>query len=117
MQTKNLRKVGNNYEDWAADHLRKQGYEIIERNFYCRSGEIDLVARESGYLVFVEVKYRSTNQNGLAAEAVNFAKQAKMKRAAMVYLQRRKVHPEVFCRFDVVAIDGTKIQLIRNAFQ
>ena len=56
--------LGNGYEQKAAEFLRREGYEILERNFRCRQGEIDLIAREGVYLVFVEVKYRRDGGSG-----------------------------------------------------
>ena len=67
----NTRQTGNRYEQMAADYLEKQGMQILERNFRRgRNGEIDIIGREGKYLVFVEVKYRSGDEKGNAAEAV-----------------------------------------------
>ena len=67
----NKRKTGSRYEEQAAAFLEKQGLLVIEKNFRCKSGEIDLIARDGRYLVFVEVKYRSSGSNGYAAAAVD----------------------------------------------
>ena len=67
----NKRKTGQEQEAKAACFLKTQGYQILERNYRCKKGEIDLIAREGQYLVFVEVKYRSTNESGLPEEAVD----------------------------------------------
>ena len=64
MGERNKRKIGGQYEDLAAAYLREQGYEILERNYRDRLGEIDVIAREAGYLVFVEVKYRKDQRSG-----------------------------------------------------
>ena len=111
----NKRKTGSRYEKQAAAFLEKQGVRILERNFFCRSGEIDLVARDGNYLVFVEVKYRATAVSGEAAAAVDIRKQRRISRAAQFYLLRYG-YGEPPCRFDVVAIDGEEIHWIRNAF-
>ncbi|MDO5798563.1 MAG: YraN family protein [Eubacteriales bacterium] len=111
----NKRKTGSRHEKQAAAFLEKQGLKIVERNFYCRNGEIDLVARDGEYLVFVEVKYRSTSASGMAAAAVDIRKQRRISRAAQFYLLRYG-YGEVPCRFDVVAIDKNEIRWIRNAF-
>lgn len=70
----NTRKTGARYELLAAVHLEKCGYHIIEKNYRCRIGEIDLVACDGAYLVFVEVKYRKNNKKGGAAAAVSTSK-------------------------------------------
>lgn len=116
MGKKNNRIVGTQYEQIAAEYLTKQGYQILERNFYCRHGEIDLIAREGEYLVFVEVKYRATKESGTPAEAIDKKKQRRIYRTAQYYLYCCHDRKEKSCRFDVVAILGKEITLIRNAF-
>lgn len=96
--------------------MKKQGVHILERNFRCKSGEIDIIARDGKYLVFTEVKYRRTVGSGWASQAVDYRKQERISRAAQFYLIRHG-YGDVACRFDVVAIDGDKIQWIRNAFE
>ena len=71
----NKRQLGTVYEQKAAAYLQQQGYEILECNFRCRLGEIDIIAREGGYLCFVEVKYRSGDGYGSPLEAVGVYKQ------------------------------------------
>lgn len=87
----------------------------MERNFRCRTGEIDIIARDGDYLVFTEVKYRRTGESGWASAAVDWHKQQRISRAAQFYLIRHG-YADIPCRFDVVAIDGNRIQWIRNAF-
>ena len=70
----------------AAAYLKKKGYRILEANFRCRFGEIDLIARDGAYLVFIEVKYRSSLKDGDSLEAVNRRKQRKIIRVAEYYL-------------------------------
>ena len=89
----------------AACFLKTQGYQILERNYRCKKGEIDLIAREGQYLVFVEVKYRSTNESGLPEEAVDLRKQRQISRVAAWYLTEKGLDIYTPCRFDVVAID------------
>lgn len=89
---------------------------IKEKNFRCRLGEIDLIARDGRYLVFVEVKYRHTGESGWAASAVNRKKQMAISRTARFYLLRHGYGEDIPCRFDVVAIDGNHMEWIRNAF-
>ncbi len=112
----NKRKVGSEKEAVAADYLSGIGYQILERNFYSRTGEIDLVAREGGYLVFIEVKYRRNNASGYPEEAVTPAKQRAIIQTARYYMLRNKYPEMTPCRFDVVAITGVEIRLIQNAF-
>ena len=79
----------------AAAYLKKKGYQILEANFRCRFGEIDLIARDGGYLVFIEVKYRSS-PTGDSLEAVNRRKQRKIIRVAEYYLcmhQEKQICP------------------------
>lgn len=112
----NNRRTGSRYESVAADYLVEQGYRILERNFYSRQGEIDLVARDGRYLVFVEVKYRSGTANGSPAEAVGPLKQRRIRGTARYYLYSRGLPEDTPCRFDVVAVTGGQIELIRDAF-
>ena len=115
-----LRKLlGKTGEDSASRFLAQQGYRILERNFSIPSGEIDLIALDRDTLVFVEVKTRTSDAYGAPELAVDSRKQARMTKAALAYLKRRKLH-QMPCRFDVVAITRTpeeRIELIRNAFE
>lgn len=112
----NKRTVGGEYEKRAAKFLERQGYRILERNYRNRRGEIDLVGREGGYLVFIEVKYRQNAGTGSALGAVDLRKQQKISKAALFYRMERKIPDEMPCRFDVVGVDGEKITLVKNAF-
>jgi len=102
-------------EDAALDHLRRHGLTLVERNFRCKGGEIDLVMRDGAALVFVEVRRRADDRHGGAAASVTPAKQARLLLAAQLYLQRYRVPPA--CRFDVVAIDGDRINWLKNAIE
>ena len=87
----NTRQTGNVYEQMAADYLEKQGMRILERNFRRgRNGEIDIIGRDGKYLVFVEVKYRSGDEKGNAAEAVTTAKQRTICRVADYYWEQTR---------------------------
>ena len=112
----NNRQVGTAYEKIAAEYLSAQGYEIVEYNFRCRLGEIDLIARDEDYICFVEVKYRSGDATGEAIDAVDAKKQRKIIRVAEYYLMKHGKSEWTPCRFDVVAIDGEQISLYKNAF-
>ena len=110
---------GRKGEDEASIFLESQGYRIIFRNYKTRFAEIDIIAREKNTICFVEVKSRSDERFGLAQEAVTPAKQAKISKAALRFLQENNLM-ESRSRFDVVAISrhgGQQVfQLIRNAF-
>ena len=112
----NRRTEGARYENLAQDYLKKLGYRIIGKNFRCRMAEIDLIAREGKYLVFVEVKERSSQSRGYGSEAVNIRKQERICAAARFYLYRFHIDPLTPVRFDVVTVDCGRIRLIRNAF-
>jgi putative endonuclease len=110
-----MNPAGVRAEDLCADLLRASGLRLLERNWRCRHGEIDLIAEERGTLVFAEVRMRSSGAFGGAAESITGAKQAKIVAAARLYLSRK---PESACRFDVflVGAGNTRIEWIRNAF-
>jgi putative endonuclease len=112
----NNRKLGSEYESLAAEYLRAQHYEILARNFRCRQGEIDIIARDGEYLCFVEVKYRANADAGRAADAVDYRKQQKIIRVAEYYLMKHGCNEWTPCRFDVLAIDGSDITLYQNAY-
>lgn len=112
----NRRRVGAAYEEKAAEYLCSQGYRILERNFRCRLGEIDLIAEDCEVLVFLEVKYRKSSRYGSPAEAVTPAKQKTICRVADFYRMSRRVPESKSCRFDVVAILGEQVQIYKDAF-
>ena len=114
--TPSNRRTGARYEEAAADFLRQQGYEILEKNYRDRYGEVDIVAREGRYLVFVEVKYRKDASCGYPEEAVSARKQQRIRHTASWYLYRHGCSEETPCRFDVVSILGEDVFLIRDAF-
>lgn len=111
----NKRTTGAAYEKIAAAHLISKGYEILELNFRCRSGEIDIIARDGEYLVFVEVKYRTSLKKGTPLEAVSIQKQRKISKCAMYYLMKNGL-ADVPVRFDVVGILGAEKEHVVNAF-
>jgi putative endonuclease len=102
-------------EDDALEYLKRNGLTLVERNFRCKGGEIDLIMRQHAALVFVEVRKRADHRHGGAAASVTASKQARLVLAAQFYLQRYR-HPPA-CRFDVVAIDGTALTWLKNAIE
>lgn len=113
----NKRSVGAAQEQIAVSYLRKQGYRVLECNFRCRTGEIDVIAKESGYLVFIEVKYRKDTAKGFPEEAVDHYKIQKITRTAQFYMLKNRIPSDTPCRFDVVTILDQDITLIPNAFE
>ena len=109
-------ETGERGEDRAARALRARGSRIVERNFRCKAGELDLVARDGDTLVFVEVRTRADDRCGGALSAVGFYKQRQVARVARVYLAVRKPRFDT-CRFDVVAITGADLVVIKDAFR
>jgi putative endonuclease len=104
--------AGDAGEDAALAHLRRHGLTLVDRNFRCRGGELDLVMREGATLVFVEVRRRASRRFGGAAASIGSAKQARLVLAAQIYLQRYRMPP--VCRFDVIAIDGVALTWLKN---
>ena len=112
----NKRATGSEFEQKAAKALEKKGYHILEMNYHCRIGEIDIVARDGSYLVFVEVKYRKNSKKGMPIEAVNFSKQKNISATAAFYLMSHHYDDSVCVRFDVVSILGDDVEVLKNAF-
>ncbi|MDO4477773.1 MAG: YraN family protein [Lachnospiraceae bacterium] len=112
----NKRRVGDAYEDAAASYLESIGYRVLERNFRVRQGEIDIIAFDKPYLVFIEVKYRKSKTGGYAEEAVHWKKQQQIRRVALFYLMKHHVDMGTPMRFDVLAINGEEVRHIKNAF-
>jgi len=108
---------GDDKERLAEDDLAAKGFVLIERNFLCKSGEIDLIMKDQDYLVFIEVRYRKNNEFGGALASITAGKQKKLRRAAEYYLLQHFGNTPPPCRFDVVAIEGQdEIMWIKNAF-
>ncbi|MGI6669377.1 MAG: YraN family protein [Acetivibrionales bacterium] len=121
----NKRKYGIAGENAAVDYLAKNGFIILERNFRPgKLGEIDIIARESEYICFIEVKTRTSRLFGTPAEAVGRVKREKLKKLAWIYIKQMNLG-ERNMRFDVVEVFGSisgedfipaQINLIRSAF-
>lgn len=110
--------LGLKGEEAAKRYLRKKGYKILETNFQCRFGELDIIAEKKGELIFCEVKTRSAGMVALPQESVDYFKQQKMIKTAQIWLQAKN---KVECpmRFDVIAIsvadDKMTLEHIKNA--
>ena len=112
----NTRKLGTRKEEAACKYLEQNGVRIAERNFCCRLGEIDIIGYDGEYLVFFEVKYRSSDAKGSASQAVGVRKQQKICRVSDYYRMIHRCPDNTPIRFDVIAIDNDKIEWLQNAF-
>ncbi len=111
---------GNSAETLAEKHLINQGLTPIESNYRCKAGEIDLLMRDAGTLVFIEVRYRSNPFFGTAAESITPKKIQRIRRTAQHFLLTHKQYTHLFMRFDVIAIsaqtDEQELLWIKDAF-
>lgn len=116
----NRLKIGRSGEQSAERFLRSKGMQVVERNYRCPQGEIDLIMRDGDTLVFVEVRRRASTAYGTPAETVAAAKQRKLTAAAQHYLLSQKISSRQALRFDVVGIvagdKGETVDWIANAF-
>jgi putative endonuclease len=103
----NARRTGALWEHAALAHLAARGLTLVERNFTCRFGEIDLIVRDGSTLVFVEVRYRGDEKRGGGTLSVGAGKRARLVRAALLFLQAHPRWSDQPCRFDVVGCSGT----------
>ncbi len=116
-------KIGQMGEEKACRYLKRRRFEILERNYRAKSGEIDIIARDGDELVFVEVKTRSGQQFGLPSDAVNYKKQRHMIDTAQYYIHQKRLY-DLPARFDVIEImvtqngifSSAKVNHIKNAF-
>jgi putative endonuclease len=115
-------KLGAKGEKRAAKFLKRKGYKIIQRNYKCKSGEIDIIARHNDSIVFVEVKTRSTDEFGAPQYAITSAKRNHLSKVALYYIKEKRLINQS-CRFDVVAVKFSQrsrkpeIEHIENAFE
>lgn len=108
-------RQGQHWEQAALAHLQGHGLQLVEANFQCKGGEIDLVMRDGDTLVFVEVRQRANAEHGGAAASITPAKIRRLVRAAQLYLVRFAETPP--CRFDVVAINAGRLAWLRDAIE
>jgi putative endonuclease len=111
--------TGDKGEQFAAEYLRKLGYKIVDTKYRAKTGEIDIIAKDKEFLVFVEVKTRRSSAYGLPAEAVNYRKQQKIINTALCFLKQRGMVDSA-CRFDILEIylerEAIQCNHIVNAF-
>jgi putative endonuclease len=116
----NTRNIGRLAEEKACQFLQSQGLCLIQANYYCIHGEIDLIMQDQKDILFIEVRYRSRLDYGNAAESVNRHKQKKLIKSAMYFLQKRQWLYKVNSRFDIIAIQDIanewQLNWIKNAF-
>jgi len=108
---------GKTAEIAACLFLQKQGLALLEKNYRCRYGEIDLIMQDSAEVVFIEVRLRRQTYLGQAVETVDKKKQQKLIKTALLYLQKKRWLDTKHCRFDVLGMDSkNNIEWIKNAF-
>lgn len=113
----NKRTIGSNKELLVVEYLNNNNISVLEINFRCRTGEIDIIGRDGETYVFFEVKYRTSSEYGFASEAVDIKKQYKICRVFDYYRMINGLDDFCSFRFDVVAIDNDKIDWIKNAYE
>lgn len=115
-ERRRARQFGSAGEQLARDFLLSRGLELLDAGWHCRLGELDLVMREHDVLVFVEVRARREGSAVSAIDSVDAHKQGRFVRAARAWLSRHPVESRLPARFDIVAIDGERIDWLRDAF-
>ncbi|HMA69367.1 MAG TPA: YraN family protein [Candidatus Mcinerneyibacterium sp.] len=112
----NNRKVGFEGEQKALELLQKKGYKLIEKNFKCKIGEVDLIVERKKTLIFVEVKFRKNNKMGSPLEAVNMKKQRKIIKTSQFFLLLNNKYENYNKRFDVIGVTTNDMIHIEGAF-
>ncbi len=116
----NKRKMGEDIESLVCEHLQSEGARIVDTNYRCRQGEVDIIARDNKYLCFIEVKFRSDDRYGEPQEAVTLSKQKRICNVSKFYLYSKYKSLDVPVRYDVVAVFPSdkiyKVKWIKNAF-
>lgn len=112
---KNNRETGTRYEKIAGACLEEKGCRILEYNYRCKCGEIDIIAEDGEYLVFCEVKYRGSDRKGHPSEAVDYAKQRVISKSALYYITVHHMEDRP-CRFDVISCEGIpEVELLKES--
>ena len=112
---------GDHYENIAKVYLENEGLLIIQQNYHCRFGEIDLIMKDNSTICFIEVKYRETMSHGGAIHAISQSKQHKLIKAASFYIMENQNISNSSFRFDTITLQGNSdgnpdINWIQNAF-
>jgi len=116
------KETGNLGEKISENFLIESGYTILDKNFRCKIGEIDIIAKDGNYICFVEVKTRYGDLFGSPCESVTYSKQQKISKVAQMYIMKKRLF-KFFFRFDVIEVilnkedDSFSIKFIKNAFQ
>jgi len=114
------KNIGDKAESFALKYLKKQKLQFVEKNYYCKHGEIDLIMREGESLIFIEVRYRKQTHYGTAASTVNNRKLHKITKSIEDYLSKNNLG-YISCQIDVIGLEGNiqnpKITWIRNVMQ
>lgn len=113
----NKRQIGTFYEREAVRYLQEQRVQIVELNYRCRQGEIDIIGYDASCLVFFEVKARNSLRYGTGLEAVHYRKQQKICRVADYYRFQHKISEFVPIRYDCISIDEGRLYWLKNAFE
>lgn len=115
--------IGSLGEGIAADYIKNLGYIILEKNFRCKLGEIDIIAKDKNFITFIEVKTRYSSIYGTPGTAITIKKQNRIYKTAQFYMLKKSIFNKFYFRFDVIEIilntsnNKYSINLIRNAFQ
>lgn len=116
-KTTERRATGDRFEGAALSFLLERGLRLVRSNFLCRHGEIDLIMRDGGTLVFIEVRYRRSAAFGGAVGSITAAKRRRLISAAHLWLGWHPHDARRPCRFDVLAFEGDGVEWIPNAFE
>lgn len=114
---RNNREIGTNAEQKVKQYLQSHGIDVLEMNYRCRQGEIDVIAKDQEYYVFIEVKYRNSAQYGYPMEAVDARKQRRISKTAAYYLYSHGLSEYTPVRFDVASLTQSTITYYKNAFE
>lgn len=116
--TTSKKTEGQRGEEIACKALKKKGYRILDKNFSCRHGELDIVAEDNDVVCFIEVKARSSEDYGLPEEAVTHWKKRKLLNTAFVYIEKKKIKDRDM-RFDIISVDlkTRKATILKDAFE
>lgn len=116
IKDRNNRRLGAAAEQVVRAYLEQHGITVLEMNYRCRQGEVDVIAKDGDYYIFIEVKYRNSIRYGMPEDAVHIKKQHRISQTALYYLYSHGMGEDTPVRFDVAAIMEDHIHYIKNAF-